>query len=170
AEVVPWAFARRAAARIRPGPRPGRALVWAVLRAVDAALYLVQGDLDERAYLPLTRVPLAVEAEAEAAAPWAGEAAWAEAADRCRAGLCHLVRDIFGNPFRPVRFDPAWRTAAAVSLARGMYRGRDFGRLTDLADARQDAGCDTEAVLTHCHRPRPHVRGCWAVDLVLGKA
>jgi hypothetical protein len=83
--------------------------------------------------------------------------------------LAVLLRDIFGNPFRPVAFDPTWRTGTAVELARGMYEAREFAAMPILADALQDAGCDNEDVLTHCRGPGPHVRGCWVVDLVLGK-
>jgi hypothetical protein len=88
-----------------------------------------------------------------------------------RAAQSALLRDIFGNPFRPVSFDPAWRTDTAVSLARGMYDSRDFGAMPILADALQDAGCEEEAILMHCRDVnQPHVRGCWVCDLVLGKA
>jgi len=80
-----------------------------------------------------------------------------------------LLRDIFGNPFRPVTFDPAWRTRTAVSLAGQMYESRDFGAMPILADAIEDAGCASDDVLDHCRGPGPHVRGCWVVDLVLGK-
>ena len=80
-----------------------------------------------------------------------------------------LLRDIFGNPFRPVTFDPAWRTSTALALAKQMYDSRDFGAMPILADALQDAGCDHEDILTHCRGDGPHVRGCWVVDLVLGK-
>ena len=81
-----------------------------------------------------------------------------------------LLRDIFGNPFRPVTFDPAWRTDAAVGIAQAAYDSREFGNLPVLADALQDAGCDHPDVLAHLRGPGPHVRGCWVVDLVLGKA
>jgi hypothetical protein len=80
-----------------------------------------------------------------------------------------LIRDIFGNPFRPVSFSPEWRTSTAVAIARGMYESREFGAMPILADALQDAGCDSGEVLDHCRGPGPHVRGCWVVDLVLGK-
>jgi len=50
-----------------------------------------------------------------------------------------------------------------------MYEAREFSAMPILADALQDSGCDNEAVLTHCRGPGPHVRGCWVVDLVLGK-
>jgi hypothetical protein len=82
---------------------------------------------------------------------------------------CTLLRDIFGNPFRPVAFDPAWRTDTAVALARQMYDSWDSGAMPILADALQEAGCDSDEVLGHCRGPGPHVRGCWVVDLVLGK-
>ncbi len=81
-----------------------------------------------------------------------------------------LAREVFGNPFRPVVFSPMWRTDTALSLARGMYESRDFGAMPILADALQDAGCDNEDVLNHCRDDKQvHVRGCWVVDLVLGK-
>ena len=78
-------------------------------------------------------------------------------------------RDIFGNPFRPVAFDPAWRTSTVVALAAGIYAERAFDRMPILADALQDAGCDSGDLLNHCRGGGPHVRGCWVVDLVLGK-
>ena len=81
-----------------------------------------------------------------------------------------LLRDIFGNPFRPVAFDAAWRTSTAVALAARMYESREFSAMPILADALQDAGCDNDDVLNHCRDTNTtHVRGCWVVDLVLGK-
>ncbi len=80
------------------------------------------------------------------------------------------VRCIFGNPFRPAAFSAEWRTDTAVSLARQMYESRDFSAMPILADALQDAGCDNADILNHCREPNGvHVRGCWVVDLVLGK-
>jgi len=75
----------------------------------------------------------------------------------------------FGNPFRPVAFSPEWRTSTAVALATQMHESRDFGAMPILADALQDAGCDNDDILNHCRGDGPHVRGCWVVDLVLGK-
>jgi hypothetical protein len=87
-----------------------------------------------------------------------------------RAAQTALIRDIFGNPFRPIAFSPEWRTDTVVALASQMYESRDFGAMPILADALQDAGCDSEDILTHCRDPRQvHVRGCWVVDLVLEK-
>ncbi len=81
-----------------------------------------------------------------------------------------LLRDIFGNPFRLITFSPDWRTDTAVSLARTMYESREFSAMPILADALQDAGCDNDDILSHCRDANQvHVRGCWVVDLVLGK-
>ncbi|MCI0703924.1 MAG: hypothetical protein L0241_22935 [Planctomycetia bacterium] len=83
---------------------------------------------------------------------------------------CNLVREIFGNPFRPVVFSSSWRTDTALTLARQMYESREFSAMPILADALQDAGCDNEDILSHCRDANQvHVRGCWVVDLVLGK-
>ena len=86
-----------------------------------------------------------------------------------RVYLPAMMRDIFGNPFRSAAIDPAWRTDTVLTLARGMYESRDFGAMPILADALQDAGCISEDILNHCRGPGPHARGCWVVDLVLGK-
>ena len=94
-----------------------------------------------------------------------GGTEWCE----CRKLQADIVRDIFGNPFRPVTFSPDWCTGAAVALARTMYESRDFSAMPILADALQDAGCDEDTVLEHCRRPGEHVRGCWVVDRVLGR-
>ncbi len=79
-----------------------------------------------------------------------------------------LPSDIFGNPFRPVSVDPAWRTSTVLTLARQMYNDGDFSPLPILADALQDARCENEDVPAHCRQPGEHVRGCWGVDLLLG--
>ena len=80
------------------------------------------------------------------------------------------LEELLGNPFRPVAFDPAWRTEAVVGIARGIYNDRAFERMPILADALQDAGCEHPDILTHCREPGTLVRGCWVVDLVLGKS
>jgi hypothetical protein len=89
---------------------------------------------------------------------------------RITAHYTHLLRDFFGNPFRPVTAHPSWLTSTVVSLAEGIYAERAFDRLPILADALQDAGCENADILTHCRSDGPHVRGCWVVDLLLGKA
>ncbi|MFO0806912.1 MAG: hypothetical protein U0791_27735 [Gemmataceae bacterium] len=83
---------------------------------------------------------------------------------------CDLIRDIFGNPFRPVSFDPSWRTSTAAAVAKTMYDSRDFAAMPLLVDALEDAGCTHSDILDHCRGTGPHVRGCWVVDLVLDKS
>jgi hypothetical protein len=87
-----------------------------------------------------------------------------------------LFRDIFGNPFRPVTILPACLTPQVVALARAAYEQREMPSgqlgpacLAVLADALEDAGCTAADLLTHLRGPGPHYRGCWAVDLLLGK-
>ncbi len=80
-----------------------------------------------------------------------------------------FAQDIFGNPFRLVTVYPDWLTSSALSLAEGIYAERAFDRLPILADALEDAGCDAAELLAHLRGDGPHVRGCWALDLVLGK-
>jgi hypothetical protein len=80
-----------------------------------------------------------------------------------------VLREIVGNPFRMVKFDPKWRTDTARALARQMYDSQQFAAAPILADALQDAGCECEPLLNHLRdSAATHVRGCWAVDLVLG--
>jgi hypothetical protein len=75
--------------------------------------------------------------------------------------LTALLRDLFGNPFRPVACDPAWRTPSVRRLAEVIYEEGAFDRLPILADALEEAGCDNADILSHLRGPGPHVRGCW---------
>lgn len=90
--------------------------------------------------------------------------------------MCGLPRDVFGNPFRLVSLDPVWRTADVVRLAHAAYDERilpsgelDPHRLFVLADALEDAGCQSADVLGHLRGPGVHVRGCWLIDLLTGR-
>jgi hypothetical protein len=99
--------------------------------------------------------------------------------ERERCIQADLLRDIAGNPFRPVRLDPAWLEAGnglAVRLARvalderiGSEGHLDNTRLAIVADALEDAGCGDGQVLSHLHGPGLHVRGCWVLDLLTGR-
>jgi hypothetical protein len=80
-----------------------------------------------------------------------------------------LLRDLFGNPFRPVRMAPRWRTPVVVSIARSIYEHRRYKDLPILADALEEAGCTEETILAHCRSSGHHVRGCWLLDSLLGK-
>jgi hypothetical protein len=91
-----------------------------------------------------------------------------------------LLRCIFGNPFpflRPVALDRSWKTPIALAIAQAAYEDRivpaghlDPDKLAVLADALEDAGCDRAELLGHLRESGPHVRGCWVVDLILGKS
>jgi hypothetical protein len=92
-----------------------------------------------------------------------------------------LARCVFGNPFRPApALAPAWlrwNGGTVSALARAVYEERELPsghldpvRLALLADMLEDAGCTDVGILEHLRGPGPHVRGCWVVDLVLGKS
>jgi hypothetical protein len=121
-------------------------------------------------------------AEAERAVGWnAARTAAAAAGQQARAGAeraactaadADLFRHHFGNPFRPVLLDPAWLAwngGTVVQLAQAIYEERHFGDLVVLADALEEAGCTHEEILNHCREPASHYRGCWVLDLLLGK-
>jgi hypothetical protein len=84
-----------------------------------------------------------------------------------------FLRDIMGNPFHPVSLARpilAWSDRLVVCLAQAIYDERRWGDMPILGDALLDAGCDKEEVLAHCRAGGEHVRGCWVVDLLLGKS
>ncbi len=90
-----------------------------------------------------------------------------------------FLRCIFGFPFRPVTIAPSiltWHDRTIPRLAQAIYEDRqlpagtfDPARMNILADALLDAGCDNEDIIQHCRSDKPHVRGCWVVDLILGR-
>jgi hypothetical protein len=91
--------------------------------------------------------------------------------------LARLLFDVVGNPFRPVSILPTWLTPTVLKLAQAAYDNRllpsgllDNAGLAVLADALEEAGCADADNLSHLREPKDHVRGCWAVDLVLGKS
>jgi hypothetical protein len=95
---------------------------------------------------------------------------WDRRAETAR--LADLLRDILGNPFRRVSLRPSWlrwQASMVPRIARAAYEERAFDRLPVLADALEEAGCTDADVLSHLRGPGPHVRGCWALDLILGK-
>jgi hypothetical protein len=123
---------------------------------------------EERQYETDTALYLIARSCAEALAktePW----------EDARAFQIALLHDLLGNPFRPVGFGAAllgwseWNDGCASNMARRIYDNDDFDVLPILADALEDAGCDNADILNHCRGPGPHVRGCWVVDLLLGK-
>jgi hypothetical protein len=110
----------------------------------------------------------------EAAKPW--EPTPPLSPDPHLALLAELLRDLFGNPFQPMAFDPEWRTPQVISVGEAAYAERilpagtlERERLAILADALEDVGCTDAAILGHLRDPGAHVRGCVVVDLVLSK-
>lgn len=94
---------------------------------------------------------------------------WRGRADRAQQ-LSDLLREIVGNPFRKAKFHKKWRTDTVLAVAQQAYDTRKYAALPILADALQDAGCNNDDLLHHLRDPSAtHVRGCWALDLVLGK-
>lgn len=79
------------------------------------------------------------------------------------------LRDIIGNPLRPVSLDRAWLTPSVTTVAQYVYEERAFDQLPILADALEEAGCTDQDTLTHLRGPGPHTRGCWPLDAILGK-
>ena len=88
--------------------------------------------------------------------------------------VCELTRCVFGNPFRPpAGIAPsvlAWQGGTVVKLAQAIYEERTFDRLPVLADMLEEAGCTDADLLGHLRGPGPHVRGCFAVDALLGRS
>jgi hypothetical protein len=104
----------------------------------------------------------------------ASHAAWAWAENRTRAeeleAQARLLRDIFS--FRPPAIDRSWlhsKGGCGLKIAQTVYAERRFNDVPILADALEDAGCTNTNILDHCRQPSEHVRGCWVVDLLLGK-
>jgi hypothetical protein len=89
--------------------------------------------------------------------------------DAERAAHLELVRCVFDNSLAPEEIHAAWRTPQAVALARSAYEERRFDYLPLLADTLEEAGCTEETILSHLRGLGPHVRGCWVVDLILGR-
>jgi hypothetical protein len=104
---------------------------------------------------------------------------WAE--NRTAAGLAELekrrpalkyLQGLCPRPKYPVSIDPAWlrwHNRTIPKLAKKIHDSRDFAAMPILADALEEAGCTNADILDHCRGPGPHVRGCFVVDLILGK-
>ena len=84
--------------------------------------------------------------------------------------LVQTLIDILDDPQHPLILDLAWRTSTVIALAEAIYADRAWDRMPILADALEEAGCEDARVLDHCRTYPIHARGCWVVDLVLGKA
>jgi hypothetical protein len=139
----------------------------ACYRGAAAAFSVAHAAADAVGYVAAQSVPAHHQgAESSRTTMTAGSSATAAE----RQAQAALVRDILGPlPFRPIRPDPAWLTTTVLTLARTSYDQRGFDHLPVLADALEEAGCHDPDILNHCRQPGEHVRGCWLVDLLLGK-
>jgi hypothetical protein len=177
------------------GPHPSQGSL--EIRAAVVALHAAKADHKDFSLPNTASYACAVAQEATSAACWAGATAacWpvGASAPSSEWGAVHwqvrqaestgqglLLLDIFGNPFRSASIDPAWLAwggGAVRRLGENAYEERtlpagtlDASRLAVLADALEEAGCTASGLLGHLREPGPHVRGCWAVDVLLGKA
>jgi hypothetical protein len=94
------------------------------------------------------------------------------AGDQCK-HQCSLLREIVRNPFSQARIALErlrWNDQVVSKVAFSIYNEVAFHRVPLLADALEDAGCSDAELLGHLRGPGPHVRGCWAVDLLLEKS
>jgi len=80
-----------------------------------------------------------------------------------------VYRDVTPNPFLPLEWNAEWFTPTVRQLASHIYENRDFTTMPILGDAMMDAGCDHQLIQDHCRTTKPHARGCWVVDAILGK-
>jgi hypothetical protein len=167
-EELEWAKARirEPIDALEPGWRASRGAERKALLPTHAALSLglvvLWREAQKAAYYASSNAYLAVGALDESDRRGASERGEEQA-------QTDLLRDIFGNPLRPVPFAPSWRTSTAASLASHIDATGEFEIMPILADALMDAGCFNNEVLGHCRGSGPHVRGCWVVDLLLDK-
>jgi hypothetical protein len=83
---------------------------------------------------------------------------------------CRILREILGDPFHPATIDPTWLTSTVVRLADVIYEERAFDLMPYLDDALEQVGCTSAEILGRRRSGAEHIRGCWALDLILGKA
>jgi hypothetical protein len=150
------------------------------LHACHAVSVAALPDSRSRAFYAHVYVGFALADRAIGRSGQVWEQDWAAARGVVYRELAPLLRDIVGDPFRPTAVDPAWLAwdgGVVARLAQATYDKPvlpagtlDTSRLAVLADALEEAGCADPAILGHCRQPGEHVRGCWVVDLLLGKS
>ncbi|MGF1580407.1 MAG: hypothetical protein ACFCD0_13685 [Gemmataceae bacterium] len=82
--------------------------------------------------------------------------------------MAELLREIVGNPFEWIDFNPRWRewnNSTIPNLAHKILESKSFDQMPILADAFEEAGCDDRTILDHCRSSKSHIRGCWVLDL-----
>ena len=129
---------------------------------LDARRAVVAALVADEVYVPAARATAEMAARAVAAGNRMRRA-------EEELAQANLVRDIFYNPFRPLLIAASWLTPQVVDLARRIDEARDFRRMPVLAEALAQAGCTSAPLLDHCRAGGLHVRGCWALDAILGR-
>jgi hypothetical protein len=153
----------------RPTSDPATSSKWHP--AVEGALTVLRATSTWR-FIMLTRCAAALAERHAQGASGVGTADTLE-----QGAQADLLRCIFGNPFRPGSFDRVWYSPTLRSISQAAYEERclpsdnlDGATLAVMADLLEDAGFTDETILSHLRSPGPHVRGCWALDLILGKS
>jgi hypothetical protein len=133
----------------------------AELKATHRAAYAIYAE-DERSIFDAERDALGAAAGAAMTLP---SHAFNRAIYRMEpAGVCDLLREVFGNPFRPLPPRPE----AIVPLAEEIYAGA-WDKMPLLGEWLQEKGYWPEG--EHCLDPNlRHVKGCCLIDWVLGKS
>ncbi len=160
------------AARSQLGARGGYSAAWAANNALHAVL---ESEAEVAARRAISHAAdflyfLTIEEKHPALSENRGAAVAAREVERRE--LTDVVREVFGNPFRPQSIESSWLTwndETVVRLSEAIYEARAFDQMPILADALQDAGCHDTKILNHCRQPGPHVRGCWIIDMLLNK-
>jgi hypothetical protein len=140
--------------------------------ALAAAVAAAQPPLDVRTVFRCYLQKAQRDAVFECGLPSEEGAAAAAASTQEMRIQCGVLREVFGNPFRPPQVEPAlrrWNDGCVVRLAQRIYEERCWDDLPILCDALADAGCTDERLIAHCAAPAEHARGCWALDALLGR-
>jgi hypothetical protein len=139
--------------------------------ALALAFHVLRSEASEAAYYASSTAYRAAAAIANpGAAPHARAFANSLAAEE--KAQSDLLRCIFGHLFRPATIPSTvrtWNNATVVKLAQSIHARQTLDHLPILADALEEAGCDNADILDHLRGPGPHTRGCWALDLLLGR-
>ena len=157
------------AVRSRLGARGGYSTAWAANNALHAVLETDPAIAAKSAIVHAGYIVYFAVLEKDV--DWDRFQAEATAARQAESwGQTEVLRDVMGNPFRPVGIEPPWRTPGVMSIAQAIYDGRASDRMPALGDALEAAGCDNSDILSHCRSPDKHERGCWAVDAILRRS
>jgi hypothetical protein len=142
----------------------------AAQQVASAAWHTWMSNPERESEVQITQAILAVTLSEALPAAWEAATRAALVGSLCPLSFqAGLVREIFGNPFRPTSIERnwlAWNSGIVARLVRGIHEEQRFGDLPILADALEEAGCLDENLLRHCRQEGGHVRGCWVVDVL----